>query len=329
MPLQVAGSIPAGCMEGDVEHDGIQDDEVPISEALSVRFLQKQVRGSCEKHFGSTKLPERLRDLQNEVAEIVHYRDRANLEEEVGDAGWSLLQLCNEEGFDFRRCVQRTIKKLDGRAKGKKVALIGTSANPFTNAHLTMGLELRALTDVDEVWYLVVGEHPWADRNPAKKVMMPVEDRLEMVRLATAAYAPRLKVCDFEAVHAKEIYAKTRETCEMLRDFLLPAYPEYDFSWVMGSDVARSFHEWRGSDWLAANLRVFVIHRLGYDWDKDRSILADSRHRYFKDEIAVSNISSSLVRERGKTRDDAALVALVPEVVREYLVRKKLIGPQT
>src|SRR5579885_2197825 len=91
MPLQVAGSIPAGCMEGDVEHDGIQDDEVPISEALSVRFLQKQVRGSCEKHFGSTKLPERLRDLQNEVAEIVHYRDRANLEEEVGDAGWSLL----------------------------------------------------------------------------------------------------------------------------------------------------------------------------------------------------------------------------------------------
>lgn len=288
--------------------------------------LQSDVKRSHDQHFGHTTLSERLRDLQNEVAEIIHYRDPVNLKEEVGDAGWSLLQLCNEQGFNFSERVWDTIRKLNGRSKGKRVALIGTSANPFTNAHLTMGLELRALTDVDEVWYYLVGEHPWADRLPSKKKLMAPEHRLEMVRLATAAYAPKLKPCDFELVHGKDIYPRTRETAEILRDFFLCAYPDYQFSWVMGSDVAQSFHEWRGADWMARSMRVFVIHRLGYEWDKANSILADPKHIYFKDNIATSNISSTLVRERGMTNDDAGLVALVPDVVREYLVRNRLIG---
>ncbi len=34
----------------------------------------------------------------------------------------------------------------------------------------------------------------------------------------------------------------------------------------MGSDVAQTFEQWKGADWMAANLRIWVIHRLGYDW---------------------------------------------------------------
>lgn len=287
---------------------------------MDTRKLQEMVGESHARHFGVTTLKERLRDLQNEVSEIVHYRDEANLREEIGDAGWSLLQLCNEEGIDFAGAVASTMAKLDQRAGGLKVALIGTSANPITNAHLTMALEVLALTDVDQVWFYLVGEHPWG------KKLMPAEHRLEMVRRAIARY-PKLRACDFEMVHGPTIYATTRETAPILRDHLLPAYPGYRFSWVMGSDVAQSFHRWDGADWMADHLGCIVIHRLGYDFDKAASILHDDRHVYLRDNVVTSNISSSLVRERGLTYEHEKLVALVPDVVWDYLVQHRLLDP--
>ena len=288
---------------------------------MDLKQLSKRVAESHDAHYGTTTLPDRLRDLQNEVTEIVHHRDRENLVEEIGDAGWSLLQLCNEQGVDFGDAVLATARKLDGRANGKRIALIGTSANPITNAHLTMGLEMLALTDVDEVWYLVTGEHPWG------KTLMPALHRLEMTRRATARY-PRLRACDFEIVRGADIYPKTRETSEILRDYLLPAYPRHSFCWVMGSDVAQSFHLWRGAEWMAENLRVFVIHRIGYDFDKADSLLAAPKHLYLREDIVTTNISSTLVRARGKDYDHAKLLALVPDVVWDYLVEHRLLDPE-
>ena len=95
----------------------------------------------------------------------------------------------------------------------------------------------------------------------------------------------------------------------------------------MGSDVAQSFHEWGGAQWMVDNLDIYVIHRLGYDFDKASSILAEDRHKYFKDNVVTSNISSSLVRERGRTYEREKLVALVPAVVWDYLVEHKLLDP--
>lgn len=287
---------------------------------MDVRDLQKLVDSSHARHFGATALPERLRDLHNEVAELVHHRDPANLREEAGDVAWSLLQLCNEQGYDVAELVQASMTKLDRRVKGLKVALIGTSANPITNAHLTLALEVLALTDVDQVWFYLPGEHPWG------KKLMPAEHRLEMVRRAIARY-PRVRACDFELVHGPRIYPTTRETAPILRDYLLPAHPGYRFSWVMGSDVAQTFHTWGDAQWMADNLDCLVIHRLGYDFDKGNSILADPRHVYLRDNIVTSNISSSLVRERGRNYEHEKLVALVPDVVWDYLVEHRLLDP--
>lgn len=283
--------------------------------------LAQLVASSHDAHYGATSLAERLRDLQREVDEIAGHRDRSNLVEEIGDAGWSLLQLCNEQGVDFSQAVLATVRKLDARAVGKRIALIGTSANPITNAHLTMGLEMLALTDVDDVWYVVTGEHPWG------KKLMPSEHRLEMVRRATTRY-PHLHACDFEVRHGAEIYGTTRETAEILRDYLLPAYPECEFAWVMGSDVAQSFHFWRGAEWMAEHLRIFIIHRLGYDFDKEGSLLADPKHLYLREDIVTSNISSTLVRKRGRGYDQAKLMALVPDVVWDYLSEHRLLDPE-
>jgi len=285
---------------------------------MDTRTLQALVEQSHAAHFKQTPRSERLRDLSHQIAELVHHRDDAQLRQEAGDAAWALLQLLNELGLPLEDAVRATVARLDARATGKRVCLLGTSANPITNAHLTMGLEILALTEVDEVWYYVAGQHPWG------KKLMPGADRVEMARLATARYA-RLKVFDLEVVRGDEIYATHKETAPILRDFIFPAFPGYRFSWVMGSDVAQSFHQWGDADWMAAHLDVYVIHRLGYDFDKAASILADARHVYLKDNIVTSNISSSLVRERGKNYDPEKIMALVPEVVWDYLVSHRLL----
>jgi nicotinate-nucleotide adenylyltransferase len=287
---------------------------------VDIEDLSRLVRRSHEKHFGATALKERLRDVSHQVSQLVLHRDRAHLVSEAGDLGWALLQLCNELDVDLGELVSATVSKLDSFATGKKVALVGTSANPLTNAHLTIGLEVLALTEVDEVWYLLAGEHPWG------KKLMPAVHRLEMVRRAVARY-PRLRACDFEMIHGDEIYKSTRETAEILRDHFFKCFPEYRFSWVMGSDVAQTFHKWRGSDWMAMNLDVIVIHRLGYDFDKDASLLRDARHQYLRDNVVTSNISSTLVRERGRDYEHEKLVALVPDVVWDYLVAHRLLDP--
>lgn len=282
--------------------------------------LVAEVKRSHDLQFGATPLTERLRDLHNEVEELVRHRDPDNLREEIGDVGWTLLQLCNEIGLDFGAAVEATVKKLDQRRVGRRVCLLGLSANPLTNAHLTMALEILAITDAEEVWFYPAGEHPWG------KKLMPAHHRVEMIRRAIARYK-RLKVTDFEIIRGHEIYPHTRETAEILRDYFLPAHPGISFSWVMGSDVAQTFHAWRGSQWMAETLRIFIIHRLGYDFDKPSSILADSRHEYLRDNIVTSNISSSLVRDRGRGYDHDKLVALVPEVVWDYLVEHRLLDP--
>jgi nicotinate-nucleotide adenylyltransferase len=287
---------------------------------MDTRALQQLVRRSHDEHYTRTELRERLRDLAQQVSELSHHRDHAHLVDQAGDAAWSLLQLLNEQGLSLDEVVERTIRKLDQRREGRHIALIGTSANPITNAHLTIGLEVLALTEVDEVWYLLPGQHPWG------KKLMPAEHRLEMVRRAVAKY-PKLKVCEFEIAHGERIYREATETAFILRDFLLPAFPKHRFAWVMGSDVAQSFHQWGGAEWMADHLDIYVIHRLGYDFDPARSILRSPRHRYFKDNVVTSNISSTLVRERGRTYEHEKLVALVPDVVWEYLVEHKLLDP--
>jgi nicotinate-nucleotide adenylyltransferase len=287
---------------------------------MDTRALQQLVHDSHARTFGLTALRERLRDLAQQVAELSHHRDEAHLAAEAGDVAWGLLQLLNEQGLFLDDVVRRTIDKLDDRKVGRKIALLGTSASPITNGHLTVALEVLALADVDEVWIMLAGEHPWG------KKLMPAQHRLEMVRLAIRRY-PRLRACDFELVHGERIYKDTRETAFILRDHLLPAFPGHRFSWVMGSDVAQTFHTWGGAEWMAANLDCIVLHRLGHDFDKEASILRDARHRYLKDDVVTSNISSSLVRARGRTYEAEKLVALVPEVVWEYLLAHRLLDP--
>lgn len=57
------------------------------------------------------------------------------------------------------------------------------------------------------------------------------------------------------------------------------------------------------------------------------SVLADASHLYLEDDVDTRNISSSLVRSRGRTNEHEKLVSLVPYVVWEYLQAHRLLYP--
>ncbi len=283
---------------------------------MDTKALQAAITRVDAAH--ATDEDELLRVLVRRAMQLDHIDDPAEQQVAAGQVALALIRVCNLRGWDLADTVQQALASRP--TVGRKIALIGTSASPITNGHLTMGLEILALTDVDMVWFYLVGKHPWG------KKLMPAHHRIEMVRRATARY-PRMAVCDYEVVHGERIYADTMQTAEIMQRYFIPEHPEHDFSWVMGSDVAQSFHEWGGAEWMADNMQMFIIHRLGYVFDKADSLLADSRHQYLKEDIVTSNISSSLVRKRGQDYDQRKVLALVPEVVWEYLVAEQLLDP--
>ena len=283
---------------------------------MDLKDLQARIaRGDAAQPIHESAV---LRELAHQATALEQLTDPTRRQAVAGDVAVSLLRLCNLRGWALDELAQAAVAARP--SVGKRIALIGTSASPITNGHLTMGLEILALTDVDMVWYYLVGKHPWG------KKLMPAAHRVEMVRRATARY-PRMAVCDYEVVHGDRIYEDTMETAEIMRRYFIPEHAEHSFSWVMGSDVAQSFDQWGGAEWMAENMRMFIIHRLGYDFDKGASPLADPRHCYLKEDIVTSNISSTLVRKRGREYDQSKVLALVPEVVWDYLVSHQLLDP--
>ncbi|MDF1667699.1 MAG: hypothetical protein P1V97_38535 [Planctomycetota bacterium] len=282
--------------------------------------LMRRIRRFDETEAKSESAVDRIQSLQRLLMDYLGASSQQK-PELYGDATQLLMALGLHEKIDILGELSLSIDRAQNLSQGRKIALIGTSANPITNGHLTMGLEILALTDVDEVWYYLVGKHAWG------KKLMPGEHRLAMAKLATEPYA-RLKVCDFEITHGHEFYETTMETAEIMRDYFMPKYSKHQFAWVMGSDVAQSFHLWKGATWMAEAMSFYIIHRLGYDFEKPQSLLSNEKHKYFCDEIVTSNISSSLVRERGRDYEAAKLLALVPNSVWNYLVKHRLLDPE-
>lgn len=83
-------------------------------------------------------------------------------------------------------------------------------------------------------------------QNPLKRdlTLLDEQERLAMAHLATAPY-PMLRACDFEFGLPRPSY--TYHTLQALRK----AYPDHEFSLIIGEDNWQCFHQWyRGEDIL-------------------------------------------------------------------------------
>jgi len=136
-----------------------------------------------------------------------------------------------------------------------KIGIYGGSFNPIHFGHIGLVEWVTQHTDLDEVWLMV------SPNNPLKDTTILAD---EQVRLAAAREAIEqlgnhaIKVSDFEFSLPKPNY--TANTLRKLQE----AYPEHDFTLIIGEDNLNIFSQWREYEYILNNFRIFVYPRRGY-----------------------------------------------------------------
>ena len=121
----------------------------------------------------------------------------------------------------------------------------------------------------------------------------------------------RIKVSDVEIKRFGISY--TIDTIIILRK----KFPDYQFFWVLGSDIVKlgTYKKWRDWKKLASLANFLAVDRSGFRINK----LPDG-FTFVKGKI--SDISSTKIRER--LRRGLAIDNLVPPKVKEYIQKHKL-----
>ena len=167
-----------------------------------------------------------------------------------------------------------------------KVGIYGGSFNPVHFGHVGLAKWVIEHTDLDELWLLV------SPNNPLKPagILAPEEDRLAAVREAVKDI-PHVKASDFEFGLPRPSY-----TANTLRE-LQKAYPEDEFTLVIGEDNLAIFDQWKENEFIASNFRIFVYPRNlnNQSIPSIPSILNNPNMVYLKD-APLFDISSTAIR---------------------------------
>lgn len=131
----------------------------------------------------------------------------------------------------------------------KKVGLLGGSFNPAHAGHLAMSKYALHKLELDYIIWLVVPQNPL--KPPYK---MTLEER--------ASYAA--KVADHERIiiSTLEQEIESKNTYDTLI-YLRKAFPDTEFTWLMGADCLAQFHEWEEFDQFANLVNIAIFNRKG------------------------------------------------------------------
>ena len=172
-----------------------------------------------------------------------------------------------------------------------KIGIYGGSFNPVHFGHVGLAKWVIEHTDLDELWLLV------SPNNPLKPagILAPEDERLEAVREAIKEI-PGLKASDFEFSLPRPSY-----TANTLRA-LQKAYPEHEFTLVIGEDNLAIFTQWREYEYILKNFRIFVYPRKSAISDQkseirnQKSEIRTAENIGFLDSAPYFNISSTELR---------------------------------
>lgn len=143
----------------------------------------------------------------------------------------------------------------------QRIGIYGGSFNPVHFGHVGLAKWVIENTDLDELWLMVSPLNPLKANSKAGPAMTNDLTSNFQQRLAAVREAVRdiqgVKVSDFEGTLPSPSY-----TANTLRA-LQKAYPEYEFTLVIGEDNIAIFDKWREYEYILANFRIFVYPRRG------------------------------------------------------------------
>ena len=208
-----------------------------------------------------------------------------------------------------------------------RTAVFGGSFNPIHYGHLLLADDLLEILSLDRVLF-VPAKHP-PHKDPTR--LAPPEDRLAMVRLATAGHRG-FEVSDLELRRTGPSY--TVDTLQSLarageRLFL-----------IVGSETFLDLLSWRDPRRVAQLARIVIVPRVGSPFDAEsetaqkvlREIGVEGGFTHVDGEVpdrgvilsraASMPISASELRRR--VREGRSLAFRLPPVVLDYIVAHDL-----
>ena len=132
----------------------------------------------------------------------------------------------------------------------RSIGIYGGSFNPVHFGHVGLAKWVIENTDLDELWLMVSPNNPLKPAN----LLAPEGERLAAVSKAVKDI-PHVKASDFEFSLPRPSY-----TANALRE-LQKAYPDAEFTLIIGEDNIAIFDRWREYEFILANFRIFVYPR--------------------------------------------------------------------
>ena len=195
----------------------------------------------------------------------------------------------------------------------KTIGLFGGSFNPPHLAHVFIIGWALSVGDVDEVWVIPSGGHPFG------KSLIPLDHRLEMCRLAFEPYADKVSVLDVERAERRHYSIETVKK-------LSSEHPDQRWRWIIGSDALAQSDDWRDFDELRRLAPPLVIGRAEHPAGKDALKKLAEPGSAHSPHVELPDISSTGVRELLAREPDpnSKVEKLVPRNVLEYIRRSRL-----
>ena len=208
-----------------------------------------------------------------------------------------------------------------------RTAVFGGSFNPIHYGHLLLADDLLEILSLDRVLF-VPAKHP-PHKDPAR--LAPPEDRLAMVRLATAGHGG-FEVSDLELMRPGPSY--TVDTLAAL------ARPGDTLFLIVGSETFLDLLSWREPRRVAQLARLVIVPRVGSPFDADsdaaqkvlREIGVEGGFTHVDGQVpdrgvivsraASMPISASEIRRR--VREGRSVAFRLPPVVADYIADQGL-----
>ena len=191
-----------------------------------------------------------------------------------------------------------------------RIGIYGGSFNPIHKGHTELAASIVQQGLVDELWLLVSPLNPLKSGEVSD--IAEYGHRLRMAQLATEGIEG-VKVSDFERHLPVPSYTVT--TLGELRK----AYPEHEFTLVIGADNWEQFPRWYRADEIIEKYRVLIYRRPGCEIEE--TSLPASVHVV---DTPLFDISSTQIRT--SIADGMPLTKWVDRKVLTYIKRHHLYG---
>ena len=188
--------------------------------------------------------------------------------------------------------------------KTSKIAIFGGSFDPIHYGHLALAGEVLSRGLAAEVWFMVTPQ------NPHKQDCVLSDERLRLQMVQQAVKDNRgMKACDFEFSLPRPSYTLNTLTA------LSAAYPEKEFSLLIGADNWEKFDRWYKGDEIIARHDVIVYPRGD---EAEPSLPRGVQWLPAK----LYNVSSTMIREAVRAGEDIS--SFVPPAVASFINEKKM-----